>query len=113
MSKKIRTRVIIILFVTLASLYLVFLPHDRRPTLRDFTSWAQVKDTLRNNIKLGLDLRGGSHLVMQVQTDDVIKGIATKNAEAARGKLTEKGWAFTEVANGVDTVSVTLPDTTK
>lgn len=110
MSKNIRTRVIIIVLVTLASLYLVFMPKGRRPGLKDFTSWTQVKQNLQDNIKLGLDLRGGSHLVMQVQTDDVIKGIASKNAEAARVKLNERGWAFTEVSHGVDTVTVTVPD---
>lgn len=111
MSKKIRTRAIIILLTTLACLYLIFMPHGRRPGVKDFTSWAQVKENLRNNIKLGLDLRGGSHLVMQVQTDDVIKAISSKNAEVARAKLNERGWAVSEVSNGVDTVTITVPDT--
>jgi preprotein translocase subunit SecD len=113
MSKKIRLRAIIILIVTLVSLYMVFLPHTRRPGLKDFTSWAAMKENLATNIHLGLDLKGGSHLVMQVQTDDVIKGISQKNAEAARAKLNEKGWPFNEVAESVDTVTITVPDSSK
>ncbi|MEW6129125.1 MAG: protein translocase subunit SecD [Acidobacteriota bacterium] len=114
MAQKIRTRLIVIVLVTLASLYMVFLPHNRRPGVKDFTSWAQVKENLQNNIRLGLDLRGGSHLVMQVQTDDVIKGITNKNADVAKAKLTEKGWPFNSLeATAVDTITVTVPDTAK
>jgi preprotein translocase subunit SecD len=113
MSKKIRLRAIIILIVTLVSLYMVFLPHTRMPGLKDFTSWSAMKENLAANIHLGLDLKGGSHLVMQVQTDDVIKSISLKNAEAARAKLNEKGWPFNEVVDSVDTVTITVPDSTK
>jgi preprotein translocase subunit SecD len=115
MSKKIRTRVLIILVVTIAALYMVFLPHNRKPGTKDFTSWTTIKENLATNIHLGLDLKGGSHLVMQVQTNDVIKAITSKNAEAARAKLNEKGWAFNEVTDtqGVDTVTITVPDTSK
>jgi preprotein translocase subunit SecD len=113
MSKKIRTRVIIILLVTFASLYIVFFPHNRRPGLKDFTSWTTIKENLATNIHLGLDLKGGSHLVMQVQTNDVIRNISSKNAEAARAKLNEKGWPFNEVTDSVDTVTITVPDSSK
>jgi preprotein translocase subunit SecD len=113
MSKKIHVRVIIILVVTLASLYMVFLPHNRRPGLKDFTSWSTIKENLATNIHLGLDLKGGSHLVMQVQTNDVIQGITLKNTEAARAKLNEKGWPFNDVSGGVDTVTITVPDASK
>jgi len=36
------------------------------------TSLAQVKANLADRIKLGLDLKGGSHLVLQVQVDEAI-----------------------------------------
>jgi preprotein translocase subunit SecD len=36
------------------------------------TSFAQVKQNLADRIKLGLDLKGGSHLVLQVQVDEAI-----------------------------------------
>lgn len=32
-----------------------------------------VKDYLKNGVRLGLDLKGGIHLVLQVQTDDALK----------------------------------------
>ena len=41
--------------------------------LPDFpTSAAAVRDNFANRIKLGLDLKGGSHLVLQVQIDEAI-----------------------------------------
>ncbi|MCI0490642.1 MAG: protein translocase subunit SecD, partial [Blastocatellia bacterium] len=82
--------------------------------LKDFTSWSKIKQNLAGNINLGLDLRGGSHLVMQVQTDDVIKGITTKNVEAARAKLQEKSLPYNEITSpGVDQISISVPDTSK
>jgi len=113
MRSKLRTRTIIIILVTLVGLYVVMMPHDRRPGLKDFTSWSQVKQNLSDNIRLGLDLRGGSHLVLQVQTDDVIKGITQKNLESAEAKLKEKGWPVTEIKAGVDELTIVVPDRTR
>ncbi len=36
------------------------------------TSWGQVADNFTNRMQLGLDLRGGSHLVLQVQVQEAI-----------------------------------------
>jgi preprotein translocase subunit SecD len=92
----------------------VLMPHDRRPGLKDFTSLAQFKQNLSDNIRLGLDLRGGSHLVLQVKTDDVINGITQKNLESAQAKLPEKGWPATEIKqSGVDEITITVPDRTR
>src|SRR5499426_4116620 len=113
MHSKIRNRVIIILVVTIAGLAIVFKPHHK-PGIKDFTSWSQIKQNLAENIHLGLDLRGGSHLVMQVQTDEVIQKVTQRNAEVARTKLQEKNLPFNNI-NG-DTagkVVVECPDNTK
>jgi preprotein translocase subunit SecD len=113
MQSKIRNRALIILVVTLAGLAIVFKPHHKLG-VKDFTSWSQIKQNLSENINLGLDLRGGSHLVMQVQTNEVIQKITQRNAEEARNKLKDKNLPFNEV-NG-DTpgkVVVNVPDATK
>ena len=113
MQSKIRNRVIIILIVSIAGLAVVFKPHHK-PTVRDFTNWSQIKTNLSENIHLGLDLRGGSHLVMQVQTDEVIQKITRQNSEIARSKLQEKNLPFAEI-NGETPgkVVVTLSDASK
>jgi preprotein translocase subunit SecD len=36
------------------------------------TSWAQVKNNFAQRIKLGLDLRGGTHMILQVQVQEAV-----------------------------------------
>src|SRR4030095_4892393 len=108
MKSKIRNRAIIILIVSIAGIAIVFKPHHK-PGIKDFTSWSQIKQNLSENIHLGLDLRGGSHLVMQVQTDEVIQKVTQRNAEVVRAKLQEKNLPFTTV-NG-DTPGKVVVDT--
>ncbi len=67
-KKNVIQRTIIIAIVTIVGIYLVIGPRGRRPRLNDFT-WSGVKANLANNIRLGLDLKGGSHLVMRVRVD--------------------------------------------
>ncbi len=73
-------RTVIIVGITLVGIYLVFGPRHT-PTTADFT-WQGIKDNLAANINLGLDLRGGSHLVLRVKTDEYLKKL-TENNEAA------------------------------
>src|SRR5690349_6447221 len=112
-NKRIRNRMIIILVVTLVGLALVFKPHDKegKAKVTDPKEWAQVRRNLENNIHLGLDLRGGSHLVMQVQVDDVIKKLTQRNAESARTKLQQQNIPFTDIkTEGINQVVITVPD---
>jgi preprotein translocase subunit SecD len=88
-KKNLLQRTIIIVVVTLLGLYAVIGPR-RKPTLRDFT-WSGMKATLENNVHLGLDLRGGSHLVMRVKTDEYLKGITESDAPAAENAAKDAG----------------------
>src|SRR4029077_3164494 len=113
MHSKIRNRVIIILVVSIAGLAIVFKPHHN-PDVKGFTSWTQIKQNLSENIHLGLDLRGGSHLVMQVQTNEVIQKVTQRNAEVARAKLQEKNLPFTNInADTAGKVVIDAADNTK
>jgi preprotein translocase subunit SecD len=86
-KKNLLQRTIIIVVVTLVGIYIVIGPRHR-PSLRDFT-WSGIKANLAANINLGLDLKGGSHLVMRVKTDEYLKTLTEENAsalqEAAKG----------------------------
>ena len=75
-------RTAIILAITLVGIYLVFGPRGRAITARDF-SMEGVKENLAKNINLGLDLKGGSHLVMRVKTDGYLKKLTENNQVAA------------------------------
>src|SRR5829696_4906819 len=83
-------RVIIIAVVTIVGLYLVIGPRHR-PTMKDFT-WSGIKTTLANNIRLGLDLQGGSHLVMRVKTDEYLKRLTENNNSAAQNAAKDAGF---------------------
>jgi preprotein translocase subunit SecD len=65
MNPQLRWKFILIAIVILLCIYgLIGIPFP--------TSFAQVKQNLTDRIKLGLDLKGGSHLVLQVQVDEAI-----------------------------------------
>ena len=89
-KKNLLTRVIIIVVVTVVGLYLVIGPR-RRPTAQDFT-WSGIKQSLRSNIRLGLDLQGGSHLVMRVKTEEFLKRLTEDNHTAAQNAAKDAGY---------------------
>jgi preprotein translocase subunit SecD len=74
-------RTALIIAVTLLGIHLVFGPR-RAPSLDDFT-WQGIKTNLEQNINLGLDLKGGSHLVMRVKTDEYLKTLTENTAQGA------------------------------
>lgn len=67
--------------VTLVGLYLVFGPRGAI-TASDFTV-SGIKQNIAENINLGLDLEGGTQLVMRVKTDDYLKKLTESNQNAA------------------------------
>src|SRR5215475_9562512 len=96
MNKNLRTRAVVIALVTLACLALLFGPWNKGKagrTAGDFFKPAKLKQNLSENIRLGLDLRGGTHLVMQVQTDEAIKAITENNRQKAEEEMKKENIA--------------------
>jgi len=98
MPKNLRTKTIVIAVTILACIYgIVDLP----------TSVAQLKANVAKNIRLGLDLRGGSHLVLQVQVQDAVKGDALQTIDRLKDELKKANIDFasmdTNEPNSVDT----------
>lgn len=46
---------------------------------------------LEENLRLGLDLRGGIHLVLRVETEDAVRSETNKDLESLVGQMREKG----------------------
>jgi preprotein translocase subunit SecD len=115
MNRNLRTRSIIIAVITAVCLIIMFGPwHRTGKSAGDFFKPSKLKENLSENIKLGLDLRGGTHLVMQVQADDAIKAITDGNVLKTDSELKKLNIPFTAVkspANGV--VVVETPDASK
>jgi preprotein translocase subunit SecD len=98
-KKNLLQRTIIIVIVTLVGIYIVIGPR-RRPSLQDFT-WSGVKSNLAQNIKLGLDLKGGSHLVMRVKVEEFLKTLTETNANAVRKAVQDAGQPVKEVRSEI------------
>lgn len=118
MNKNLRTRAIVIAIVTLGSLVIMVGPWHKPKGYAmgasDFFKPSHLKQNLAENIKLGLDLKGGTHLVMQVQADDAIKGITEGNRLKAEEELKKAGIQFNAVKMvAPGKLEVETPDTSK
>ena len=67
------------------------------------TSGAQVKQNLADRIKLGLDLKGGSHLVLQVQVDEAIGQRCDQAVDQITKQIHEKNITTGEISRVDDT----------
>lgn len=108
-------RTVIILAITLVGIYLVFGPRGN-VSASDFTVQG-IKNNLAKNINLGLDLKGGSHLLMRVKTDDYLKQLTENNETAALNAAKEGqlpvGDASYTAENGNYQVTLNLTDDSK
>jgi preprotein translocase subunit SecD len=111
MRENILQRALVILVVMLGSLYVILIGW-RTPRLEDFKSFDQIKKNVATNIKLGLDLKGGSHLVMQVMVDEALKKMCDDNAEKAKTILENIGITVKEAKTlSATQLAITLNDT--
>jgi len=108
-------RTAIIIAVTVFGIFLVIGPRGSISG-KDFT-WEGIKGNLAENINLGLDLKGGSHLVMRVKTEEFLKNLTANNQDAAVNAAKAEKLPVTDgsfVAEpGKYSVTLNLSDSTK
>jgi preprotein translocase subunit SecD len=73
-------------------------------------SGAELKNNLDKNIRLGLDLRGGSQLVLQVQVQDAIKGVAQQVVDSMQEERRKGNLDFAGVDRN-DPTTIAAADT--
>ncbi|MFZ0332801.1 MAG: protein translocase subunit SecD [Candidatus Acidiferrales bacterium] len=61
------------------------------------TSWAQVAGNFQNRMQLGLDLRGGSHLVLQVQVQEAVTNHTDQIYDALQDQLHKQNITVGEI----------------
>src|SRR3954469_22509267 len=86
MKKNLTARTVIIIVTILLCVYgIIGLP----------TSKAALQQNIHDNIRLGLDLQGGSHLVLEVQVQDAVKADADQTMERIKEDLKKQNitWA--------------------
>src|SRR4051812_9207191 len=62
-------------------------------------SKAELISNWNHNIRLGLDLKGGSHLVLQVQVQDAFVSEAQQVVERLKDEFSKAGVNFTSIDN--------------
>ena len=86
----------ILLIILFCVYYLVGLPEFPK-------SFAQVKENFGHQIKLGLDLQGGTHLILQVQVQEAIAQETDQTVDRLTNELRAKNIHYDEVRRADDT----------
>ena len=97
MNPNLKWRALFIVFVIIFCIYFLF----GYPTFP--TSFAQVKDNFSRQIKLGLDLQGGTHLILQVQVQEAIAQETDTTVDRLTTALRAKNVHYDEVRRVDDT----------
>src|SRR6202163_133298 len=97
MNPNLKWKALFILVVILSCVYGLF----GLPTFP--TSLAQLKDNLGHQIKLGLDLQGGTHLILQVQVQEAIAQETDQTVDRLTSQLRAKNIRYDEVRRVDDT----------
>ena len=97
MNPNLKWRALFILFVIVFCIYFLF-------GYPDFpTSLAKVKENFARQIKLGLDLQGGTHLILQVQVQEAIAQETDNTVDRLTTYLRTKNIHYDEVRRADDT----------
>jgi len=99
LSKRTRWRLLVIVLVVVAALAgYVFTGFARAK--KDWTGPGAptLRDALKRGIRLGLDLRGGIHLVLQVNTADALKAERDDAMEQLQNQAREQGFVLGTIA---------------
>jgi preprotein translocase subunit SecD len=97
MNSNLQWKVIFIVIVILVSIYMLI----GYPTFP--TSLGQIKDNFSHQIKLGLDLQGGTHLIIQVQVQEAVAQETDQMVDRLNRQLRDKGIGFDEIRRVDDT----------
>ena len=104
MFQSIKLRTLIAAVIILAAVYCLL------PTLYPSLPASVKPYFLKNRIHLGLDLQGGMHLVLEVDTEKAMEGTVERLANALKEALMEKRIRFRSVERKADnSISVELP----
>ena len=99
----------ILIWLTVAASILVALPNAiSDKTLASLPDWFP-----KHKITLGLDLQGGSHIMLQVDRNDIVKERLQSTIDDIRGKLRDANIGYTGLAGSGQSAQVRIRDLTQ
>ncbi len=99
MKQNLIYRTVVIIALILACFYGVFgLP----------TSWSGAKQNAANNVKLGLDLKGGTHLILQVHVNEAVAAETDQAVDRLKELLKGRNVGYDEVRRGEDATTIVV-----
>ncbi|MFB3920779.1 MAG: protein translocase subunit SecD [Terriglobia bacterium] len=98
MEHKIRNRVIaIVAVIVLCFLGIICYPRGEEEMIGFPRTYERLKENVRDRIRLGLDLKGGTHLVLQVQVEDAVNITNDLARERMQDELRAKNIPFADI----------------
>src|SRR5262249_20157098 len=96
MRKKLLPKTLFIIAVLLVFVYGIFLGTDPDKAI---TAWKQQGPlgAIQQNIHLGLDLKGGTHLILQVAVNEAVNSETDRVVQSLREDLSKAGVTFTDI----------------
>jgi preprotein translocase subunit SecD len=91
MQKNLLIKIVIIIGVTLVFIYGIF-------GIPSSLSGDGLKEAVLKNIHLGLDLKGGTHLILQVQVKDAINAESDRAIEILRDEFNKAHITYTDIS---------------
>jgi preprotein translocase subunit SecD len=101
MSSQLKWKFVFIFIVVLLCIFGIVGMKENSPSFP--ASWARVKENIADRIKLGLDLKGGSHLVLQVQVQEAIGQRCDQTVDQLSKQLHGKNIGVGEIRRVDDT----------
>src|SRR5882757_7540128 len=111
MKKNLKVKTGIIVAILLVFLWGIFLGKDPKASINKMKEASAQKGLgaallagIQQNIHLGLDLKGGTHLILQVMADEAVNSETERAVERLKDDLKSKNIPFTEVSKPTDRV---------
>ncbi len=96
MKKNLLWRVVLILATLIVFVWGIFLGTDPEKSIQAIKEHGLIAG-VQQNIHLGLDLRGGTHLILQVQVNDAVNAETDQTIERLKDALKKKNIAFGDI----------------
>jgi len=96
MKKNLLWKVVLILAILVVFVWGIFLGTDPQKSIEAIKANGLVAG-IQQNIHLGLDLRGGTHLILQVQVNDAVNAETDQTVERLKDALKKRNLTFGDI----------------